>query len=53
MTVAQHLDEAMHDLVMALESAERFNYPPEIVDRIDLVKRATAKLKRQIAEKVK
>lgn len=50
MTVSQHLDEALSELVRAKEQAQFFSYPPEVVERIDLVRRATAKLKRQIQE---
>lgn len=53
MTVTQHLDAALTDLLRAKDQAEFFNYPPDLVEKIDLVKRATANLKSQIAEKVK
>lgn len=51
MTVTQHLDEAVVELLRAKESAELFHYPSELIERIDLVKRAAAKLKSQIAER--
>lgn len=53
MTVSHHLDEALVELLQAKEAALQFKYPPELVERIDLVKRATAKLKSQIADSQK
>jgi hypothetical protein len=51
MTTLRHLDQALADLLRAKESAEFFHYPVEMVERIDLLKRATAKVKRQVEEK--
>lgn len=50
MTVTAHLDLVLTDLLQAKERAELLSYPAELVERMDLLRRAVARLKRQIAE---
>ena len=45
-----HLETAIAELAAAKRTAEFFKQPREIIERIDLVKRATAKLKAQMQE---
>ncbi len=46
-TPAAELELAISHLVRAKELAPMFAYPPEIIDRIDLIKRATANVRQQ------
>jgi hypothetical protein len=47
MNVASQLELAIAELILAKELAEFFGYPAELVERIDLVTRATAKVRKQ------
>jgi hypothetical protein len=48
MSAAQELELAITHLLRAKEFAQFYGQPQEIVQRIDLVKRATAKVRAQL-----
>jgi len=52
MTSFSHLDQAILELDAAKRTAETFSWPKSFVDRIDLLRRATSKLRKQMTERV-
>ena len=52
MTSFSHLGQAILELDAAKRSAETFSWPKFFVDRIDLLLRATSKLRREMTERV-
>jgi hypothetical protein len=52
-TVDGELELAVTHLLWAKELAQLFSHPTEAVQRIDLIKRATAKVRAEIATKTR